>query len=152
MALLADQIASLAAELADDPAGLGYATYVAAGQDGDIEALINAATGPGAGTVTLASVPRDAVLLGLSPALLSIGDKSAEVKDRWGRILGVIQAADSLTINASNLAMFGLAILDGLMTQPQAEAIYRRTGSRAEVLFGAGSRVDTSDIAKALRG
>lgn len=84
--------------------------------------------------------------------MLILNGKDAAVKDRWDRILGTIQAADSLMINASNLSMFGLAIVDGLLTIEQAEAIYKRIGSRAEVLFGAGVHADSSDIAKALRG
>lgn len=152
MSLAPEKIALLRTELESDPVGLGYSDHIAAGRDGDIESLINAITGPGVGTVTLPSVPTPAVLLGLAPAMLILNDKDEKTRDRWDRIIGTIQAVDTLTINASNLATFGLAIVDGLLTLQQAEAIYKRPGTRAEVLFGVNAYADSSDIAKALRG
>lgn len=152
MALSAEQVAALATELASDPASLGYAAHVAAGRDGDIEALINATTGPGVGTITLASVTRNQFIKGLMPAVLTLAGKDAATKDKWDRALSAVTAADPITIDASNLYFLGLVAADGLLTSNQAEAIYKRAGSRAEVLFGAGTHVDTSDIAKALRG
>lgn len=151
MALPPSKLPALAAELAADPASLGYADFAAAGRHGDIERVINATTGGGAGSVVVASVSRPSFLKGLLPAALALSTEGkASLRDKYDRILAIVCASDPITIDAANLAMLQMVVNDGLLTMPQAQAIYTRQGSRCEVTLGVGLYADSSDIAMAL--
>lgn len=151
MALPPDKIPALAAELAADPAGLGYAAFAAAGRHGDIERAINAASGPGAGPVVAASVPKASFLKALLPAALALAtDAKAALRDKYDRILAIVCASDPIAIDATNLAMLQTVVNDGLLSMPQAQAIYTRQGSRCEAALGVGLYADSADVAAAL--
>lgn len=141
--------ANLRSELQSDPAGLGYAALIAAGNDAAIMAAINSPTGPGAASIPLTSIPRDSFMTSLLPAYLTLASKDAATQAKWDRILGVL---NNSTIIAPNPGLFAIAIADGLLSQAQADACWHRVGSRAESLWGAGLAVSLSDISFALRG
>lgn len=142
---------ALASEITADPLGLGYAAQIAIGSDTGIAALLNATTGPGAAQVTLPGMSRDAFLSACLPGVIALAGLNGTIQAKWDRLLGVAQAADSIT--AANIAaVLSMAVTDGVLTSQQAAAIGVRTGSRAEVLFGAGTVVGASDVSMALRG
>jgi hypothetical protein len=143
---------ALLTELQTDPRQIGYAGPLAIGDQDALAAMLNAITGPGAATVTLASVPHDAFELGLAPALLGFSTLSATIQAKWQPILAALNSSTNVTINAETIGLLSTAVTDGVMTTAQATAIYQRTGSRAEVLFGAGTVVLISDVSAAVRG
>jgi hypothetical protein len=134
---------SLASELTADPDGLGYAAPLAAGNLVAVKSLFDATTGPGAAAIATPTVPRDAFLLALTPAYMALAAKDAATQGKWDRILAVLRAADAVTVNPS---LLGLAVSDGILTQPQADAAWHRTGSRAEALWGAGASPSIRDL------
>jgi hypothetical protein len=137
---------ALAAEITADPLGLGYAAL--AGQDQQRANLINSTTGPGAALVALTSVPVQALI------------KAVQSNADWDLL-----TAAGPTFNSFQL----LALISPLdCTNPQITAILShvitgfsqttktaiagaatKIGSRAENLFGVGTVVLASDIAKA---
>lgn len=144
--------AALRAEITTDPAGLGYAPLVAAGADAGIAALLGATTGPGAAPIALPSVSRDAFLLGLRPAYMSLPTLPAAVQQKWDRILAAINSGAAVAIDAGTQGLLASAVADGVLTQAQADAVWHRTGSRAEVLFGPDTVMTQADVSFALRG
>jgi len=143
--------ASLLAEFTNDPAVMGYAAHlpaVSATQFIALAALLNAGTGSGAGVVVYASVPKDQVLFGLTPALEALGQASASIQTQFTPLLTALCATDNLTISAGTIGALGNAVTAGLMTLAQAQAIYQYTGTRLEVLYGAGSVANWLDVAR----
>jgi hypothetical protein len=108
--------------------------------------LYNARTGPGAATVALTEVGKSDFLKAIRPALLALAGKDATVQAKWDRIIQAASFADMVTIDAVTLGVLALAVADGILTQAQSDAVWHRTGSRAEVLFGAGFTVSRSDV------
>jgi hypothetical protein len=140
-------------EITNDPLGLGYSIFVTAGNDEAIAAILNMTTGPGAATVTASVMPRDDFMLAITPSLISLPGLSATIQSKWDRILAVVRAATSINISQPSIqALLGAAVVDGVLTSEQVAAIGQRTGSRAEVHFGAGTTITNSDISFALRG
>jgi hypothetical protein len=131
---------ALKKEITNDPLELGYAPFVSAGNDQAIAGLLNKATGPDAGQVYASAMSRDDFMLAFIPALITLPNLSATIQSKWDRILGVIRAADTINISNSSIqALLGEAVSDGVLTSEQTSIIGQRTGSRAEVLFGAGT-------------
>jgi hypothetical protein len=140
-------------ELEADPLGLGYAPLLASGNDTGLCALLNSRIGPGTGVVSLSSVSRTDFLLACAPAYLVLPTLNAAVQAKWDRILAVIGAADRIDCTDPRVqALLSAAVIDGVLTSDQATAINQRTGSRAEVLLGAGVALTESDVVQALRG
>ena|SRR5579862_5971181 len=143
----------LKGEITADPKGMGYAALVASGSDGGIAALLNAQTGPGVGTVTLPSLTKDQFLTATAPFLPNLLTASPAIQAKWSVILDHLRAADQLDFtNPAVLALIVAAVTDGLLTSGQASGLNQRNGSRAEVLFGAGSSVASGDVSFAMRG
>jgi hypothetical protein len=145
--------AVLKTELQTDPRGMDYATPRAAGNDTTLADLLNSPTGAGSGTVTVPSLARNDFLLALAPAYLVLPSLSQALQAKWDRILAVIRAADRIDLaNPSVQALLAQAVTDGVLTQAQVNALGQRVGSRAEVLFGAGTVVSIQDVGRALQG
>lgn len=152
------QLAALKTELTTDPAALGYAPSVTAGNHNALAGLINAMS---AAVITLTSQSKGAVLLGIIPALdqLALGtDLSnvaipAAVSAKWQSRFQALSAGDnSIQLSAAFMGMLGQLVTDKLMTQAQVDAFTRRAGSRAEVLWGSGTAVSSDDVRIALGG
>lgn len=141
---------ALKSEILTDPLGLGYAGYVGSGNHVAVANLLNSLSGAGVSGVTLANMARDDFMLAILPAISAIASGTPTIKDKWDRILGVIQAANSVQNNTSIQYLLSQSVQDGLWTQPQANAVFIRNGSRAEVLFGAGTMVSFADVGIAL--
>lgn len=141
------QLSSLHSEITTDPLAMGYAAV--SGQDQAQANLLNALTGPGSATITLASMGRDDFLRGITPGVISLASASATLQAKWDRLLSVVRAATSVAVSASDIqALLGQMVTDGLMTQLQINAFTQRTGSRAEVLFGSGTTITALDVAQ----
>jgi hypothetical protein len=120
--------------------------------DGAVADLLNSTTGPGAATIALSFVSRDDFLKAILPAFLVLPTLPADVQSKWDRILNMINAGAGVTINAPVQALLAQAVTDGVLTQEEADAVWHRTGSRAEVLGGPGTVVTPDQVSVALRG
>jgi hypothetical protein len=145
-------LAALRAEIQGDPRGLDYGPHAVAQDDGAVADLLNSTTGPGAATIALSFVSRDDFLKAILPAFLVIPNLPANIQAKWDRILNMINAGAGVTINAPVQALLAQAVTDGVLTQEEADAVWHRTGSRAEVLFGPGTVVTPDQVSVALRG
>lgn len=153
-------LSALKTEIQTDQLALGYAPFVASGNDGGLAALFNATSGPGAAQISRTSVTRGAILRGIIPALdqLALGvdlvDAAipAATAAKWRNRFDALRASDpEITLDASMVGMLQQLVTDKLMPQPYVDAITKRTGSRAEVLFGAGAVVTPNDISEMRR-
>lgn len=142
---------TLKTEINTDPLNVGYAAYVTMGSDYNIAMLLNAGAGSGASTLTLQTMPKDAFQLAVVPAVIALASASSALQAKWDRILGMVEASTVIDFTNSTVqALLAELVTDNLMTQNQVTAINQRTGSRAEVLFGATTIIDHLDVAKAL--
>jgi hypothetical protein len=141
----------LAAEINIDPLGLGFAALVASGDDRGIADALNSLAAPGAALVTMSSMTRDQFLTAILPAALVLATKDAPTQAKWDRLIALARSADAIE-PAVVTPLVAMAQGDGLLTTDQAAAIGKRTGSRAEVLWGAGTIIAQQDVAFALRG
>ncbi len=149
----------LKAELTDDPAGLGYAALVAAGNDAALAALLNA---PGAGSVNRREVPRGELL----EALAGTGGLAAvyaAAVDPQGAAFSVAKAATLIlddplgTVDYTRagtralVAALGPGALAVLTAQQLAalQGVCAKSGSRAEVLWGDGATVSAQQVGEA---
>jgi hypothetical protein len=142
----------LKAEVQTDPLQIGYGQYLASGNHIAVANLLNSTTGPGSSGIPLTSLQRDQFMLNILPAISAIASGNDVIKDKWDRILGVIKAADFIHNNQSIQYLLQQSVADGLWTQPQANAVFVRNGSRAEVLFGQDAVLTHIDVGTALIG
>ncbi len=155
--------AALKTELTTDPAGLGYTAPIAAGSDAGVADLINSIGSGSAYLLQLPSIDKNTFLTLTTPAAVRIGigqtgadgstPLSAAAIAKWTAVLAQGRAADpGSQINLALIATLGSPVADNVMTSAEFAALTTRQGSRAEVLFGAGTVVTSDDVATALRG
>jgi hypothetical protein len=143
------ETAALASEINSDPAGLGYAALKTAGNDAGIAALLNALTGAGTGTVFLTAVNVQTLILALKST--ADWDLLTTSGNNWNSIqlLTLVQPLDCSQTEIQTLLSHVFSGLSANSITALTAAI-KRTGSRAEVLFGAGSVIQNTDVAHAL--
>lgn len=142
--------ALLEQEILNDPEQLGYFAHLIAGNDVAIAELLNTRN---QSEVTAPVLTRNQFLVAVLPATIAIASLDAQLQAKWDRILSVATAADAIDITNNRVqGLLAIAVSDGVLTQDQVNAIGKRQGSRAEVLFGTETTISTHDIAKALRG
>jgi hypothetical protein len=140
---------ALAAEITNDPLALGYAALKAAGNDAAIAALLNAPTGAGSGSVYLTAVTVQSLILQLQSTadwdLLTASGASFNS-------LQLLTLMQPLDCSQADIRTVLTHVFSGLSTASKTAlaAAVARTGSRAEVLFGAGVVVSNTDVAVAL--
>jgi len=148
--------AALYTELTTDPAAVGYASAVTAGNDNACAALLNA---PSAAVVTLTSIGKGALLRGIIPALdqlasgvdVNASALTAQIQSKWNNRFAALRAGDDvIALDAPLMVMLGQLVTDNIVTQAVIDAFSKRTGSRAEVLFGAGTVVQPHDVTVAM--
>lgn len=158
---MAFTIDGLRAEIANNPKGLAsggvsLTDLAAAGmdRDGDCAALLNALTGAGAELVSLPSIPKGDFLLGIAPAALVLASKDSSTQAKWDRVINLIVGApDTVSVGSATIqAVLGIALADGILSQGQIDALSKRTGSRAEVLWGPGTVITDGCIGRARNG
>lgn len=137
----------LATELNTDPTSRGYAPYIASGDDVGLAKNINQT---GAGIVERVTVTSD-----IFQTAVVFSDYSAltdQQRSLWQTIVTAsvqngVQVKDA-KIRAQIVAIWPA----GSVTRANLVAMQTKSGSRAEVLWGELTVVNTSDIAIALRG
>lgn len=148
---------ALKTELTTDPLGLGYASTLPT-SDIATAGLINALTGKGMATIQVPSFSRGALLALLIPledqlssgANVSGAAFTQLVLAKWSGRFDALRSGDPQIPTALILPLLNSAVTDGLTTAAYVTQITTRTGSRSEVLFGAGTLVQHQDISKAM--
>jgi hypothetical protein len=146
--------AALWTEISTDPAHVGYAGQ----SDGGIETLINATTGPGAGTLNVPGmlVTRNAFAYVFAPAALQLeiwtrtqptNATYLKYADWYAMLKG--SAATNVAISGAIAALLQEMVSDGLITQAALTALTTVQGSRAEVLGQQGDYIDHLQVATA---
>lgn len=139
-----------ASELENDPLGLGYAALLdlgdadASGDDAAVAALLNA---PGSDRLPRESIPAGFIAKAiLLPAQLILAGNDA-LQAKWGKVLETLAKVPGLDAREPHVVkMLGDLLADGLITQEAADNLATRPATRAESLFGAGTRCDPSEI------
>lgn len=145
-------LSALRTELLTDPAGLGYASHLAAGSFGTIVGLINSVSANAQAVVSAVTVGvvfspqmQQAVVaseyVNLSPAH----------RDLWNAALTA--AVNGIAI--SNVVFRGqIAVVwsAGTTTRSNLALLQTRRCSRAEALFGEGAGADVNEVIKAAQG
>lgn len=139
--------ATLKTELTTDPANLGYASPVAAGNDVTLADLLNQARAGATYQVYRGVVPSYEVINNTDPA--DWVALTAAEKQRYQTLTGAGQV-DVSQPNVRNT--FGAMFAAGTATRANLTAMAVRQASRAEILFGTGTVVTVADISFALRG
>src|SRR4051794_17256051 len=107
----------LASEITNDPENVGYAPHVASGADTAVADLLNA---PGWGILNLQSIPKSQFLLGISPVVLTLPQKTADEQKMWDRVIALSSAADSVDVGSAQVqALLGLAVSSEILTTEQ---------------------------------
>ena len=136
--------AALKTEITTDPKALGYAPYVASGSDGSIADLLNAM---GTDVITIPDYTKEQFSTGIIPAVLALATASTALQSKWDRLLSMTLAQSVIHYSVA-APLLSILVSDGLITQSQIDAFTKRPGSRAEVLFGAGTVISSEDVAK----
>lgn len=157
---------ALRSEIETDPAGVGYAALVAAGNDTAVAGLLNADFDTHLGLVGIPDVQAELHKFVHSsglPVWLVIEDTADDTQANAGlraacRMVRAVATSRYENVDLSLLAVAGALdalLLGGVLTEAQREALddlATRARSRAEVVFGAGVVVSHTDVAVALRG
>jgi len=147
-------ISELTTELVTDPAGIGYAPYIIAGNHMALETILNDKTGIGSGTInrTYADAPtlQSAVVVSEYLALTDIA------RQAWLLLVTASQNTGQegslgVPLQNSEIQAQVTAIWDaGTVTRSNLLALLTKGGSRAEVLWGDGAVVTINDISLAI--
>lgn len=135
---------ALATEINNDPTSLGYAPHRTSGNDGAIADLLNAVSPSilidrdviDSHEVIDATVPSEWAAL------------TAAEKQRYQTLTGAGKVNPK---SANTRQTFGQMFGVGTTTRTNLTSLQTRPGSRAEQLFGSGTFIYASDVAKALR-
>ena len=147
----------LKTELTTDPLGLGYASTLPT-SDIATASLLNSLTGKGTATITIPLFSRGELLALLIPLedQLSSGVTISNtaltqlVLNKWSGRFDALRSGDTFIATNIILPLLNSAVTDNIATAAYITQITTRTGSRAEVLFGAGTVIQHSDISKAM--
>lgn len=152
--------ADLASELNNDPAGLGYSPLLLAGNDAALVAALNQVRAGAPYLVSKGTVSRDSFLGTWSDVIDNIRTISdTTIHDRWTwRVEKLLIPKETINYDDPQIAGFfaqmiadGLTGAGGALTTGDVDARTKRQGSRAEVLWGAGTVITLKDVSLALR-
>lgn len=138
---------ALATEITTDPTGIGYAPFVASGNDVAVAALLNEIR---------VSAPTFTINRGQVPSQLVVNEFDAT---EFGLLttnqllqLSIITQFGSVDLgDASVRQILGAIFPVAGPTRAALVALANRPCSRAEFLFGLGVTISASDVARALR-
>lgn len=137
--------AQLSTEISTDPAALGYAALVAAGNDAGVVALLNA---PTATAVFRRDIGVHEVVAAIAPA-----DFAGLTVLQVAKLQLLFTGTTTIDASSANTRALFVGIFSGLPTSSASlTSLASRPGSRAEVLFGVGTVITGNDVSLALRG
>ena len=133
---------ALRAELDNDPASLGYAPFMASGNNTALVALLNETHA--ADQVSRGLIPSHEIIEA------TVAVDWAALTDPQQRQYMAITGAGQVNASAVNVRDAFLAMFaGGTATRANLAALEARDGSRVEVLFGAGSVASLFDVREA---
>ena len=138
-------LSALRTELLTDPTGIGYSTAVTRADHNTLVDLVNRSAASyvvSIGTVT--AINLQSVVVASEYAVLSGGQR-----DLWNAVLTAATGGVPIS-NTAIRAQVAVVWSAGTTTRSNLLALDTRTGTRAEVLFGEGVRVTSTDVQKAL--
>jgi hypothetical protein len=141
---MAFTLAQLAAEVNNDPSTLGLVALKTAGSDQAIADALNLVR------ATITGINRNDISAKELMAAVVLAEYTALTqanRDLWQALLTIapLDAQDTQTRTTVG-AIFGT----GTTTRTNLQALASRTGSRAEQLWGTGTRVTALDVSRAL--
>jgi H+/Cl- antiporter ClcA len=137
--------AQLLAELNTDPAAIGYAALIAAGNDAGVAALLNAPT--------TTSVYRNNIGVHEVVAAIAPADFAGLTTLQVAKLQLLFTGTTTIDASSPNTRALFVGIFAGMATSSASlTALASRPGSRAEVLWGTGTVVTGNDVSLALRG
>ncbi len=147
-------LSELATELTTDPVGMGYASYVAAGNTVALAEMLNDTGSVGAGTVDVKFAEAATI-----QSLVDVAEYTAltdTARQAWLALLIASQTSErslGLPLDDTNVRTQIAAIWGaGTNTRASLVAAQTKTGSRGEVLWGEGTKVDSGQVSRVLRG
>lgn len=144
--------AQLNSELTNDPVKMGYASYLTTTNDNATAALINSLTSVGAATVTIPVLTYGRFAELITPVAMAIGSATAAVQATWNPVLTLLTGSTEFQTTPGNMQFLNLLSSDFPNQLPASAvtAATTRIGSRAEVLWGAGTIINWMQIARAM--
>lgn len=134
-------LATLKTELQTDPAGLGLAPLVAAANDAGVAAVLNLVRTGAPYLIFRGVISAYEIVNNTDPTEWAA--LTAQEKQRYQTIVGAGQVDVS---NANIRNAFASMFAAGTATRTALSAMGQRQGSRAEVLFGVGTAVTSTDV------
>ena len=141
-------------EVTQDPVALGYAAALAVSDQACVD-ILNLRSGAGSGNVDIPLLPRSSVLR----SLIAISDQlstgiglnlvalTPALIKKWEYRLQLVAASnDSIELNSGFVGMMNQAVTDSLITTAKVNQLLKRTGSRAELLWGFGFIVTAHEL------
>ena len=137
--------AQLATELTTDPSSLGYAALIAAGSDQALADALNLARAGAPFVVHRNDIQARELMAAV--VLAEYTALSQAPRDLWQALLTTAPLDAGDTNTRTNVGtVFGA----GTATRTALTALADRQGSRAEVLWGVGTRVSALDVSRTL--
>ena len=132
--------------------GLGYAPSLASTNDIVTASLINATTGKGAAVVALPSLSHDEFAMLIAPVGMGLSTATTTLQAKWSPMLQLFGGVQTVNLTPQIMGMLDDLSTDFPTPLPAATVTASTTkeGSRAEVLWGAGTVVQWQDIAIAM--
>lgn len=132
---------ALRSEIENDPNSRGYAQYRTSGADNQIVALLNAVlVGNKINTGLIQSYLFGGLIVGSEYTAKTVSQQN---------YIQMLMVAPYIDINNANIAAGLSAIFPSGTSRANIIAAQQRDGSRAETLFGAGTFISDSDVARA---
>lgn len=138
-------IAAITTELQTDPARLGYAPAMAAGDHNTLFGLLNSQRAGGGFLVNRDPVVPEKLFAEIEPA-----DFEAMTVTELTRLQVLMTLPRIDLADVSTKAIVDGLFVNGALTRQNVAVLQKRAGSRAEVLFGEGTIVTLNQIAQAL--
>lgn len=146
------QLDSLRAELKNDPLGMGYTTLLSLLDDSTPAGMLNALTGKGVGVVKDQVVNTGRFQLQVASAFFRLPTIDPSLRYGWEQLLAMTRSWPEVPLEDPAVkGLLAKAVVDGILTRPEVDAVGKRKGSRAEVLFGPGVIVQADDVSECFR-
>ena len=118
--------------------------------DGDLAILFRQ---PNYGIVQDVEIPKNTLVLGITTAVVKLGQSSNILKEKWDRLMRLLEMVEGSVniVDPRVCILLDALVADKLLTADERNAIGKRQGTYSEVQFGAGITISSDDIAEARR-
>jgi len=141
-------ISGLRTELLSDPLSLGYSGQIAAGSDNGVVAIINQVRTSGFTVFRNDITPREVVNRIVAADFTTATQIQLTKLELLFQGTPIDATLSGVRTNFQNIFSGTATLLSGFL----GSGLSQRNGSRAEILFGTGTNVTSTNVATALRG